>query len=589
MVLLSSLFSAPNQWWVWLKASGLMLVGGGSDEDRAAARAVLLKATSAAPTMFDFGTRTVNATLMGQEILMNLCWTLPLAMLLGQVILRLNCSQTINRNIAVIGARADLWNAMTALIAADVVLELLLPSAQCLPTPGMFPFPRQTWSITAWSWWLVDWLRTTWGLDCYIAMSSDLLAPWSLLTVLCIRVSFVVLGLSLGQSFAPIAITGGIATGKSTIIKMLRQETEENEQKLLNLQRQRQEELDGQPQSTRETNHEYSTKEGESSIKEAPVASTGNSQHENTPAQDDKSKSGEKLKTAAASDASNANAKAKGDGDDEANDKDYYTFYVIDCDKIGHEILLPPQELAKGNYAVKPHESVYPEVCRAFEDHDIFVEKENDDKVKDGDDDKNNKCTSNGKSSTPTAPLIDRTKLGAVVFGNDDKRRTLNQLTHPRIFWILCKRCLYGCWFSKVDFTVAEVPLLFESNSWFMRPLFCLTVMVTVESTDVQLQRLHRRNPHLSEQDCQNRIQSQLPLSEKERRADFVLVNRDNDYAQVKADLMERIVERGWADRLFGVGVSAAQIVGLVAFTLAGGVSYYLYHSHGGEISTRQR
>mmetsp|Transcript_8580 Transcript_8580/g.11332 ORF Transcript_8580/g.11332 Transcript_8580/m.11332 type:complete len:455 (-) Transcript_8580:115-1479(-) len=419
--------------------------------------------------LFSFGTRDVSNNDIFQELAMGFFATLPIAFLAGRLLLRLAC-------LKLPLMRADLTNAIISTLAADGILELLIPSLKCVPTSGMFK-----------SWVSLDWLQTMWGLDCFVRMNSDVFTPNGMLILSGIRVIFILIGLILGQGFNPIAITGGIATGKSSIVKLLQE----------------------------------------------------NEIEQSTSATEDKKEIKDEAKD------------KKGEGDDqEATRKieELANFYLVDCDAIGHEILLSPEVLkADKKYSVLPGESVFHAICKAFAEDDI-LEKDR--------------------------KTIDRVKLGTLVFGDAQKRKVLNKLTHPRIAWILWKRLFYGCFFSGKDLTVAEVPLLFESKSWMLRLMFCITLMVTVESAEVQMERLKKRNPSLSDKDCTARFKAQMPLEKKAKMANFVLHNGD-DLDQVKQDLM--VIQQAWLDHIYGMGISVTQIVGIVFITLVAGVSYQIY------------
>ena len=537
MVLISSLVSVPLLGWNCLQTSDILP----PSLQFLRTLPTFTTSTTTANALFTFGSRPVTPTMIAYEVAMGLCLTVPLCFPVGQLILRLNCTNAFSFLRSIL--RRDVWNAWTAIVVADVVLELVLPSAKCLPTPGMFPLSSSMTTTTttpmtmvlSWLHWMcVDgwsWLQTMWGHECYIQLPSDVLTPVALGCVLTLRMAFVMVGLSLGQGLAPIAITGGIATGKSTILNMLQETSTTTTTDSQN---------EDQDKNKNETNNNNNNKD-----ESATTTPSSDSSHP----------------------PSNEATNDNDNDDDDKPEAESYTFYVIDCDKIGHEILLPPQELSskEKGYSVQPHESVYANVCRAFDQYDIFVDNDNNKEKEDG-----------ASSSSMVPPLIDRTKLGAVIFGDTAHRRTLNRLTHARIFWILFQRCCYGCWWSGADFTVAEVPLLFESKSWFLQHLFCLSVMVTVPDSTVQWNRLRHRHADWSEEDCRNRIQAQLSLAEKERRATLVLVNGD-DRDQVRHEL-EHMVDQEWGHRLYGVGVSAAHILLLVTITLTGGMTYLLWN-----------
>lgn len=204
---------------------------------------------------------------------------------------------------------------------------------------------------------------------------------------------------------------------------------------------------------------------------------------------------------------------------------------LIDSDSIGHEILLPPSVLSAPTknsdkkddtdkkYTVFPSESVYDSICEAFpEDKASFLD--------------------------PDSQMIIRRKLGAVIFSNDRKRRTLNSITHPRIIQILLKRIMHAIYIQQAPICCADVPLLFESG--MLRYLFCL-VLVVATKPDIQYQRLRQRNTDLTEEDCRNRIQSQYPVERKVAGADIVIWNNgsveelENQVKQVKATVKHRL------------------------------------------------
>jgi dephospho-CoA kinase len=119
---------------------------------------------------------------------------------------------------------------------------------------------------------------------------------------------------------------------------------------------------------------------------------------------------------------------------------------------------------------------------------------------------------------------IDRLKLGSIIFKDPQRRRQLNSITHPKILLILMQQLLRGVFFGNCDITVAEIPLLFESGKldW----LFAVTIIcVTVSDDSIQLERLQKRNPNLSKAKCQARMDSKLPLRQKEKMADIAIDN----------------------------------------------------------------
>ena len=216
------------------------------------------------------------------------------------------------------------------------------------------------------------------------------------------------------------------------------------------------------------------------------------------------------------------------------------SFYILDADSIAHEILLPPRVLADElvEHKVEPHESVYNDIVQGFGD-----------KVVDD----------NG--------LIDRRALGDIIFSDKNMRKKLNAITHPRIINVLLKRLLYGIFWSDYDIVCADIPLLFESGQ--LRRLFGLSIVVVCEP-DLQFKRLRKRNPDLSEQQCRERIASQIPMEQKIKMADLVIYNNgDHDALADQVDQVRQEV----VNRIYGIGMSLLQMLLLVGGSLSLAVS----------------
>lgn len=131
---------------------------------------------------------------------------------------------------------------------------------------------------------------------------------------------------------------------------------------------------------------------------------------------------------------------------------------------------------------------------------------------------------------------LDRKRLGALVFSDPAARARLNAITHPMVQQLAQAR------FAElarqgVDWAAYDVPLLFEVglDAW-LRP-----VVVVAASETTQLARICARDA-LNEAEARARLAAQLPLSDKARRADYVLENngtRAELAAQVDALLAE--------------------------------------------------
>lgn len=123
---------------------------------------------------------------------------------------------------------------------------------------------------------------------------------------------------------------------------------------------------------------------------------------------------------------------------------------------------------------------------------------------------------------------IDRKALGRIVFGHEQARRDLEAIVHPAVYEAI------EAWFAAlppVVYAVADIPLLYETG----REGDFDTVVVTACEPDEQVRRLTARDG-LSVDSAQQRIQAQLPLAEKVRRADHV-IRTDGTHAETDAQV----------------------------------------------------
>ena len=122
-----------------------------------------------------------------------------------------------------------------------------------------------------------------------------------------------------------------------------------------------------------------------------------------------------------------------------------------------------------------------------------------------------------GEAFSPEGDL-NRAKLRAIVIGNATKRRSLEQILHPRI---------RRQWMAQAerhrnspDFFFADIPLLYETGGESL----CERVVVVACSHKVQIDRLVKRTS-LNGSEAEQMINSQMLLEEKIKRADHVVWN----------------------------------------------------------------
>ncbi|RKP25028.1 dephospho-CoA kinase-domain-containing protein [Syncephalis pseudoplumigaleata] len=195
-------------------------------------------------------------------------------------------------------------------------------------------------------------------------------------------------------------------------------------------------------------------------------------------------------------------------------------FPVVDADRIAREVVAPGQP-------------AYRAILRHFADiPDLLLE--------DG--------------------QLNRARLGQVVFGDAQRRRTLNQCTHyyirRRMLWEIIRYWLVG-----EPLIVLDVPLLMESRL----DRFVATAVVVDCPTDMQLARLMARD-NLSEAEAQQRIDAQLSRAAKRVRADFIVEN-DGSLDDLRARVQQLVQHvkpshmLAWLCWLPPVGLAMAMMV----------------------------
>jgi len=127
-----------------------------------------------------------------------------------------------------------------------------------------------------------------------------------------------------------------------------------------------------------------------------------------------------------------------------------------------------------------------------------------------------------GPEVLQTDGTLDRKQLGAVVFGDEQKRRRLNAILHPRI--IEKQDQILQQWESEEPngIGIVDAALMIESGGY---KRFDKLIVVHCRP-EVQLERLMLRDG-LSRDEAQKRIDSQMPQEEKQRYADYLIDTSD--------------------------------------------------------------
>lgn len=127
-----------------------------------------------------------------------------------------------------------------------------------------------------------------------------------------------------------------------------------------------------------------------------------------------------------------------------------------------------------------------------------------------------------GKEILKDNQEINRKELARIVFADKEKLEKLNKITHPEIVAIIKNKIEEMRSKDSSDGTICiiEVPLLFEANLEGMMD----KIIVVYLNREEQVKRLLIRNS-LTQEEVINRIDSQIPMEKKLKKADYVIDN----------------------------------------------------------------
>lgn len=114
---------------------------------------------------------------------------------------------------------------------------------------------------------------------------------------------------------------------------------------------------------------------------------------------------------------------------------------------------------------------------------------------------------------------LNREKLGSLIFNDKEKREKLNAIIHPAVRTEMIRQ--KEEWLEKgANTIIMDIPLLFESKL----QSYVDKIIVVSAGPAIQRERLMERNGYSAEE-ADARINSQLPIAEKENGADAVIDN----------------------------------------------------------------
>ena len=137
-----------------------------------------------------------------------------------------------------------------------------------------------------------------------------------------------------------------------------------------------------------------------------------------------------------------------------------------------------------------------------------------------------------GAGVLDSSGALDRRTLAHIVFADTAARRDLEAIIHPLV------RARADAWFRGLDaarhpFAIADIPLLYETGTDSLYD----AVIVTACAPDEQVRRIVARD-QIPEAEARQRVNSQLPIEEKVRRADYV-IRTDCAFAETDRQVRE--------------------------------------------------
>ena len=137
---------------------------------------------------------------------------------------------------------------------------------------------------------------------------------------------------------------------------------------------------------------------------------------------------------------------------------------------------------------------------------------------------------------------VDRTKLGQLIFSDNEAKKKLENFLHPKIRAEIEQRSVKQDSF-KFPYLI-DIPLFFENGAYDIKES-----VVVYTPTDVQLERFMKRNGY-SKEESLRRIASQMDIEEKKKRASWVIDNsKDLKHLQRECEAFVEKIKAKYLER----------------------------------------
>ena len=184
--------------------------------------------------------------------------------------------------------------------------------------------------------------------------------------------------------------------------------------------------------------------------------------------------------------------------------KEQYKARVILADEVGHMVQQPGQEC-------------YKRIIECFGEEILCVE------------------------SSDSGRMIDRQKLGAVVYADRHKLELLNQLVHPAVKKYIVSEIEKERQADAVPFVVVEAALLLEDHY----DLICDEIWYIYVDEETRCRRLMESRGYSAEK-VQSIMNNQMKDDEFRSRCDFVIDNSKDFGENTKKQIDKGLIEHGF-------------------------------------------
>jgi len=167
-----------------------------------------------------------------------------------------------------------------------------------------------------------------------------------------------------------------------------------------------------------------------------------------------------------------------------------------------------------------------------------------------------------GKNIIQSDGFIDRTALANVIFKDQQMKKALNSITHPRIAKTMLWQ-IFKCFLQGKKFVILDVPLLIETKFWLK---FIRYIVVVYCEPHVQLERLQSRNG-FSQNEAKNYINGQIPVKDKLNLATHIIDNNGTlEKTKQQVNDFYALLTKQWSFNFYHWCLIFLAIAALVAF-----------------------